>query len=162
MGFKVIFIMGVAGSGKTTIGKLLATKTGFTFYDADDFHPRQNIDKMKNGQALTDEDRWPWLQNIHSFISKAIDSHSVIVACSALKQVYRNCLSNGITNQCRWVFLKGDFETILYRMQKRTGHFMPAALLQSQFDIVEHPSNSIEIDILKTPGEIADQIILKI
>jgi carbohydrate kinase (thermoresistant glucokinase family) len=162
MAYKVIFIMGVAGSGKTTIGKLLATKKGYSFYDADDFHPKQNIDKMKTGQPLTDEDRWPWLNSIHNFASTAIISHSIIVACSALKQVYRDCLSKGIADNCRWVFLKGDFETIQYRMQKRAGHFMPESLLHSQFEILEIPLHTIELDITKTPDEIVDRIILKL
>lgn len=154
--------MGVAGSGKTTIGKLLANKTGFLFIDADNFHPRQNIDKMKSGIPLTDKDRWPWLDNIHQFVSKEISSQNIIVACSALKKMYRDCLSDGITDNCKWVFLKGDFETIQQRMQKRAGHFMPEALLQSQFEILQIPLESIEVDISKSPEEIVDQIILKL
>src|SRR5436190_22456987 len=99
----VIYIMGVAGSGKTTIGKKLSSKTGYAFYDADYFHPEQNIDKMKAGLPLTDEDRWPWLDNIHAFVSKQLQSANIILACYALKEVYRQRLSNGIETQCRWV-----------------------------------------------------------
>jgi carbohydrate kinase (thermoresistant glucokinase family) len=162
MVYRVIFITGVAGSGKTTIGKLLATKTGYSFYDADDFHPQQNIDKMKAGQPLTDEDRWPWLNNIHQFVSKEIISNNIIVACSALKQVYRDCLSKGIADHCRWIFLNGDYGIIRDRMQKRAGHFMPESLLQSQFEILQIPLESIEVDISKSPEEIVNQIILKL
>ena len=162
MSFKVIYIMGVSGSGKTTIGKLLAAKTGYIFYDADDFHPQQNIDKMKAGLPLADEDRWPWLDSISHFVIDAIISHTIIVACSALKQVYRVRLSKGISDNCRWIFLKGDFETILHRLKKRSGHFMPETLLHSQFKILEIPLHTIEIDISKTPDEIVDQVILKL
>ena len=158
----VVYIMGVAGSGKTTIGQQLSSQTGFAFYDADNFHPQKNIDKMKSGEPLTDEDRWPWLDNIHSFITQQLQSSSVILACSALKQVYREHLSKGIETQCRWVYLNGSYETILARMQSRTGHYMPATLLQSQFDALELPVNSIEIDITKDPAEIVEEIMSKI
>src|SRR6185369_12452730 len=113
----VIYIMGVAGSGKTTIGQKLSAKTGFAFYDADYFHPQENIDKMKAGQPLTDEDRWPWLDNIHSFVAKQLETNNLILACSALKEIYRERLSRGIEDQCRWVYLNGSYETILQRMQ---------------------------------------------
>jgi carbohydrate kinase (thermoresistant glucokinase family) len=158
----VIYIMGVAGSGKTTIGQKLSFKTGYAFYDADYFHPQKNIDKMKAGQPLTDEDRWPWLDNIHAFVSKQLESTNVILACSALKEVYRQRLSKGIDEQCRWVYLNGNYQTILQRMQSRTGHYMPATLLQSQFDALELPVNKIEVDITMTPGKIVDEIIAKI
>ncbi len=162
MTYRVIYIMGVAGSGKSTIGRLLSAKTNYAFYDADNFHPQKNIDRMKAGQPLTDKDRWPWLDNIHAFVTQKINSNNIIVACSALKQVYRDYLSKGIEQHCRWVFLKGSYETILQRMQKRTGHYMPATLLQSQFDALEIPANSIEADITMAPGTITDFIISKI
>jgi carbohydrate kinase (thermoresistant glucokinase family) len=158
----VIYIMGVAGSGKTTIGQKLSAKTGYPFYDADYFHTRENIDKMRAGQPLTDEDRWPWLDNICVFVNSQIQSGSIILACSALKQIYRNRLSNGIEQQCRWVYLNGSYQTILQRMQNRTGHYMPATLLQSQFDALEIPENNIEADITKDPEQIAEEIMLKI
>lgn len=158
----VIYIMGVAGSGKTTIGQKLSAKTGYTFYDADHFHPPQNIDKMQAGQPLTDEDRWPWLDNIHAFVSKQLQTSNVIVACSALKEVYRQRLSKGIENQCRWVYLNGSYDIILQRMQSRTAHYMPATLLQSQFDALEVPENIIEADIAMAPEKIVDEIIAKI
>lgn len=154
--------MGVSGSGKTTIGQKLSAKTGFSFYDADYFHPQENIDKMKAGEPLTDEDRWPWLDNIHEFVSKQLQTGSLIFACSALKQAYRERLSRNIEYQCRWVYLNGSYETILERMQNRTGHYMPAALLQSQFDALEIPPHQIEIDITKDPEEMVEEIINRI
>ena len=158
----VIYIMGVAGSGKTTIGQKLSAKTGFAFYDADYFHPQENIDKMKAGQPLTDEDRWPWLDNIHSFVAKQLETNNLILACSALKEIYRERLSRGIEDQCRWVYLNGSYETILQRMQCRTGHYMPAALLQSQFDALEVPASNISVDIALPPEEIVDEIVSQI
>ncbi len=162
MSNKVIYIMGVAGSGKTTIGQQLSAKTGYPFFDADQFHPQQNIDKMKSGTPLTDEDRWPWLDNIHAFVAEKLSSTSLIIACSALKQVYRKRLSKEIDRDCKWVFLKGDYKTILERMNNRPGHYMPTALLHSQFDILEIPFNAIEINIEHLPETIIDQIISNI
>lgn len=151
--------MGVSGSGKTTIGELLATKTGFSFYDADDFHSPQNKEKMRAAIPLTDEDRWPWLATIHNFVQAAIKERSVIVACSALKEVYRNILDEGIDTNCKWVFLQGDFDTIQERLQKRKGHFMPAALLKSQFYTLELPAHAMVINIACTPEQITNEII---
>lgn len=154
--------MGVSGSGKTTIGRLLSAKTGYPFYDADSFHSPENIEKMKAGEQLTDTDRLPWLINIHTFVEGEIKNRSVIIACSALKQSYRKLLEKQLENQCRWVFLKGDFNMIMNRMKNRTDHFMPTDLLQSQFDTLEVPDNSIEADITMKPESIVDLIISKI
>ena len=158
----VIYIMGVAGSGKTTIGQKLSAKTGYAFYDADYFHPQENIDKMKAAQPLTDEDRWPWLDNIHSFVSKQLQTFDIILACSALKEVYRQRLSKGIETQCRWVYLNGSYHIILQRMQNRTGHYMPTTLLQSQFEALEVPENIIEVDIDMTTEKIVNEIITQL
>ena len=117
---------------------------------------------MKAGQPLTDEDRWPWLDNIHDFVSEKIMSGNIILACSALKQVYRNRLSKGIEQYCRWVFLNGSCETIAKRMQNRVAHYMPGSLLQSQFDVLEIPANAIQADIAMTPAQIVNQIISNI
>lgn len=154
--------MGVSGSGKTTIGSLLSAKTGYPFYDADSFHPPENIDKMKVGQQLSDADRLPWLNNIHTFVLAEIKNHSIIIACSALKQAYRKLLGSQLENQCTWVFLKGDFDKIMSRIKIRKDHFMPTDLLQSQFDILEMPASSIEVDIIMQPESIVDLIISKI
>ena len=159
MPYKVIYIMGVAGSGKTTIGNALSAKTGYNFFDADNFHPQKNIDKMSNGIPLTEGDRLPWLENIHAFAKEKIITQTILIACSALKEKYRNILSNGMEEQCCWVFLKGDYEIISQRMQARAGHFMKADMLQSQFDILEIPENAIEVDITKTTEIIIEEII---
>ncbi len=162
MPYRVIYIMGVAGSGKTTIGRQLSAKTGYPFYDADNFHPQQNTDKMKSGQPLTDEDRWPWLENIHAFAAEKIKTINIIIACSALKEQYRKLLSKEIEPHCRWVYLNGNYETILNRMQTRQGHYMPPALLQSQFEALEIPANAIEADITMEPEAIINFILSKI
>jgi len=162
MQHRVIYIMGVSGSGKTTIGQQLSAKTGYPFYDADNFHTKENKDKMNAGIPLTDEDRWPWLKNIHHFVVEKIATGSIILVCSALKQAYRDQLGNGIESNCRWVFLHGGYTTILERLKNRKGHYMPATLLQSQFDALEIPSNAIRIDIELAPEMIIDDIISKI
>ncbi len=151
--------MGVSGSGKTTIGKMLAQQTGYAFYDADSFHPQQNIDKMKAGIPLTDEDRWPWLAGMNAFAKEKIQSVSIILACSALKEIYRQRLCNGVEKNCCFIFLKGDYDTIMARMQNRQAHYMPATLLQSQFDALEEPTGSITIDISQSTEIIVQQII---
>jgi carbohydrate kinase (thermoresistant glucokinase family) len=158
MSNKVIYIMGVSGSGKTLIGEALSAKTGFAFYDADNFHPQDNIDKMKAGIPLTDEDRWPWLDSIYNFVAQKIKTDSIIMACSALKQIYRDKISEGIETQCRWVFLNGSYETILQRLHNRTGHYMLGSLLQSQFDALEIPADAIDVDINLSPGAIVEFI----
>lgn len=151
--------MGVSGSGKTTIGRQLSEKTGYNFYDADDFHSKENIDRMNAGIPLTDKERWPWLENIHDFVSGKIQTSDIILVCSALKQAYRKRLSSSIEKNCKWVFLEGDYHTILERLTSRTGHYMPTTLLQSQFDALEVPLEAIRIDIKMAPETIIDHII---
>ncbi len=154
--------MGVAGSGKTTIGQLLSAKTGYAYFDADDFHPQQNKDKMQAGVPLNDEDRQPWLHHIHSFVLNETLTHPVIFGCSALKENYRTQLSEGIKEQCHWIFLNGDFNIIAERLGKRTGHYMAPSLLQSQFDALEKPPHVIEPDIRQSPENIVDFIMKKL
>ncbi len=162
MPHQLIIIMGVSGSGKTTIGQLLSDKTGWPFYDADSFHPQQNIDKMKAGIPLTDEDRRPWLDSMNAFAKEKLHSSTLIFTCSALKEIYRQRLVKGIDNKCRWVYLKGDFDTIAKRMQQREQHYMPPALLQSQFDALEEPEDAWVEDISLSPEIIVSQINLKL
>ncbi len=159
MSYPVIYIMGVSGSGKTTIGKILSQKTGYPFYDADDFHSLENKSKMNAGIPLTDEDRWPWLDSINHFVVEANKKKSVILVCSALKKSYRKRLSEMIEDNSRWFFLDGDFNTILDRLNNRGDHYMPASLLQSQFDALEIPQNATRIDVRKAPDEIIKTIL---
>lgn len=149
--------MGVSGSGKTTIGKLLQQKTGIPFYDADDFHSQANKEKMKAGHPLTDEDRAGWLEKINSLALQQTKLAGAIIACSALKEKYRRMLSNGLTKPV-WIFLEGDYETIAGRMKNRTQHFMPESLLQSQFESLEIPLDALQISIEKAPAEIVEMI----
>jgi len=153
----VIFIMGVACSGKTTIGKLLSLKTGFPFYDADDFHPPSNKEKMKAGQPLSDEDRQEWLQQLNALAVEQSGLKGAIIACSGLKEKYRIVLSSGVEKPVL-IFLHGSYELIYERMKKRT-HFMPAGLLQSQFDILEIPVAAFTIDIKNDPEKIVEIIV---
>jgi len=154
---QIIFMIGVAGSGKTTIGKLLHQKTSIPFFDADDFHPQANKEKMKAGHALNDEDRADWLQQLNNLAQKQMQLKGAIIACSALKEKYRSVLSTGIT-QPIWIFLQGSFETIMERINNRPGHFMPASLLQSQFESLEIPAEALTISVEKEPSAIVEII----
>ena len=156
---KVYYIIGVSGSGKTTIGKLLAKQLRLPFHDADDFHPEANIQKMKNGFALNDEDRQPWLESLAIQAQKALEKNGAVITCSALKAKYRKMLEQNIANQTCWIFLDGSPELIQERMKNRSGHFMPIELLKSQFDALEKPENAITISIFEPPEQIVQRII---
>jgi len=153
----IYFICGVSGCGKSTIGKLLAKSLDIPFADGDDFHPTENIDKMKSGQALNDHDRKGWLESIHNYTSK--DENSIVIACSALKEKYRTILTGEAKKSIHWIFLLGSFELIHERMLNRNGHFMPDALLKSQFDILEVPDYALKIDISASQQNIVEKII---
>ena len=145
--------MGVTGSGKTTVGRLLARKLGWKYFDADDFHPAGNLDKMRSGIALDDNDRQPWLEGLRDLIRDSLKSgENAVLACSALKEKYRRLLL--IDERVKLVFLKGDFQLIQKRLSKRRGHYMNPALLESQFATLEEPNESIEIDISSDTAEI--------
>lgn len=153
----IIFIMGVSGSGKTTIGELLSEKTSIPFFDADDFHPASNIEKMKAGTPLTDEDRKGWLLQLHQLAVEQQSKQGAIIACSALKEKYRQELSKNI-DQPKWIYLKGNYEVIHQRMIQRPHHYFSASMLQSQFDALEEPLNAFVVDV----HEPADAIVQKI
>jgi gluconokinase len=158
----VVIVMGVSGSGKSTIGTLLAEHLQWKFEDADRFHPDVNVDKMHRGIPLTDDDRWPWLSAIAAWIDKthSAGGHGVI-ACSALKRGYRDVLV-GDRADIRIVYLKGDKELITRRISTRHGHFMPPSLLHSQFAALEEPTadeKPIIISIVPQPDEIVVQIL---
>lgn len=137
-----IIIMGVSGTGKSTIGSALASQLGIPFYDADDFHPLANVAKMSSGQPLTDEDRMPWLQ----ILAKQLrEWPSAVLACSSLKESYRQVLNAG--NNLQWVFLQGSRDTILQRMNARSDHFMKPAMLDSQLSTLEEPAYGLRVSI---------------
>ncbi len=142
----IILLMGVAGSGKTAVGKLLAAELGWEFHDGDDYHPKENVDKMSRGVPLTDEDRWPWLARLHELM-RGLNAASAngVIACSALKESYRKALRDGVAD-LHFVYLKGTFSTIERRMTKRRGHYMKAGMLQSQFDALEEPADAFTVD----------------
>lgn len=159
---RVILLMGVAGCGKTTIGQRLAKRLGWQFRDADSFHPQANIDKMKTGTALTDEDRWPWLDAIANWIDDCVRTNRPgIVTCSALKRVYRARIIGHRTG-VRLVYLKGGKQLIADRMSRRKNHFMPPSLLDSQFATLEEPrmiEKPIVLNVALPPNRIVDRIV---
>ncbi|MFD0990797.1 decarboxylating NADP(+)-dependent phosphogluconate dehydrogenase [Mariniflexile jejuense] len=155
---QVIFIMGVSGCGKSTIGKLLSEKLNIPFFDGDDFHPQSNIDKMRNGKALNDDDRYGWLVTLNKLAKEQLQKNSCIIVCSALKKSYRDILNTDIRNNVKWVHLSGSFNQILERINKREHHFMSSSLLQSQFDTLEQPDDAFQVKIGLKPEEIVEKI----
>ncbi|WP_299118868.1 NADP-dependent phosphogluconate dehydrogenase [uncultured Winogradskyella sp.] len=158
MNNRVIFIMGVSGSGKSTIGKLLAQDFKIPFFDGDDFHPEGNVVKMSSGNPLNDDDRKVWLETLNNLAKQQLTKNSCVIACSALKQKYRDTLSSTIESQTKWVHLSGSFEQILERLRIRKGHFMPSELLKSQFETLEQPKSAITIDITLELKEIIVEV----
>ena len=161
----ILVIMGVSGSGKTTIAKGLAKRLGWQYQEGDDLHPPSNVEKMKSGHPLNDEDRLPWLGKIAEKIDEwRAKGVSGVVTCSALKHSYRDIIA-GNRPDVVIVYPKGSKELIADRMAHRHGHFMPASLLDSQFRILEEPSpdeNSITVSIDRKPDEIVDEIIRRL
>lgn len=155
----VVILMGPTGCGKTTVGRMLARKLGWSFYDADDFHPRHNVDKMRSGIPLTDADRLPWLQRLHEEIRQWLsDRHGAVLACSALKQAYRDRLGVDQVNVFT-VYLKGSYELIRERIGERHHPYMPADLLRSQFEALEEPEDGLHVDITPAPEMIVETVI---
>ena len=151
--------MGVAGSGKTTVAKLFAEKTGAVFYEGDDFHPPSNIAKMRRGIPLTDEDRAQWLQALREVIVRSLAKNELAaIACSALKAKYREQLQGG-DGRVKFVYLTGPHDLIEERLKNRHGHFMPAALLDSQFAVLEPPTDALTFSVEKSPEEIVAELI---
>lgn len=153
----VVIMMGVAGSGKTTVGKLLASQLGWTFADADDYHSAANVEKMRNGIPLTDSDRAPWLESLRSLIASWIAAGTnAVLACSALKESYRERLLVG--PEVHFVYLKGDRGLLEERMRARHGHFMAERMLESQFETLEEPEDAVVVDVDRSPEEIVGEI----
>jgi gluconokinase len=154
----IIVIMGVAGSGKSTVGQLLAGELHCNFLDGDSLHPPGNIEKMAHGIPLTDSDRAPWLAAIHARIEDSFQrKEGLVVACSALKQRYRDTLDGGVA--IAWVYLKSSYEVIRERLQRREHHFMKAQMLASQFADLEEPASAIVIDVAVEPSVAVKQIV---
>ena len=151
-------IMGVSGTGKTTIGRLLSEELGLPFFDGDDFHPEANITKMASGKPLNDEDRRDWLIELNNLLKSKIDVGGVL-ACSALKNAYRITLCKGVEGQLHFIYLKGSIQEVKSRMEQREDHFMPLQLLQSQFDALEEPTDEITVSIMDTPKGILKNIL---
>lgn len=156
-----ILIMGVSGSGKTTIARQVSQKLNFQFLEADGFHPKENIEKMSQGKPLNDLDREPWLIAISEALTE-LEGKGFVLACSALKESYRELLQKGLEKPLFIFYLEGSFEQILERMSKRKDHFMPETLLKSQFDTLEIPQGAVRINIENSPEVITEIIIEKI
>jgi gluconokinase len=151
----IVVVMGVSGSGKSTIGQPLAERLGYPFLDADEFHPPANVAKMAAGIPLTDADRQPWLELLNAELRAQDDA---VLACSALKESYRRTLSQGLAD-CRLVHLRGSIELIRSRLAERKHRYMPASLLESQFATLEPPQGAIEVDIAQSPERCVDEIV---
>lgn len=153
----VIILMGVTGSGKTTIGRLLSEQLDWKYYDADDFHSEANVKKMHSGIPLNDEDRKPWLEALSGLIRKSLErGENIVLACSALKESYRDYLL--LNERVRLVYLKGDYKLIRKRLNERRDHYMNPKLLDSQFETLEEPADALQVDVSSTPEEIVKVI----
>jgi gluconokinase len=153
----IVIVMGVAGSGKTTVGRLLAQQMDWPFFEGDEFHPAANISKMQRGHPLTDADRWPWVFAIRARVQEVIDRRQhAVFTCSALKRAYRDVLRlPGV----RFVYLRGDADAIHQRLKRRTDHFFDRDLLSSQFAVLEEPEKALAISAAESPGAIVRKIV---
>ena len=158
---QIIVVMGVAGSGKTTVGTRLAEAMHCAYLEGDSLHSAANVEKMSHGIPLTDADRAPWLAAIHARLLDAFrHGESLVVGCSALKRSYRSVLADGVP--ITWVYLKGAPALIRSRLQHRSGHYMKADMLASQFDALEEPSDALIVDVSPPPGVIVERILAEL
>ncbi|MET4074175.1 gluconokinase [Hymenobacter sp. UYCo722] len=155
----VYLIMGVSGSGKSTVGEQLAPSLGLPYYDGDDYHPAANIEKMSHGTPLTDDDRRDWLATLATKLGQWEATGGAVLACSALKESYRTTLQAGVQSPIHWVFLDGPRELLLERMGSRQGHYMHANMLASQLATLERPAYALRLSITATPEELVQQIV---
>jgi gluconokinase len=160
----IIIIFGASGAGKTTVGELLARELGWHFHEADDFHSPANIEKMRRGVPLTDDDRWPWLENLRELIKRCVAANeNAVLACSALKRVYRKHLR--VSAEVTLVLLRGNYAFVAEQLRRRRGHFMNPTLLRSQFADLEEPEPDEEvltIELGRTPHELVEEIKTKL
>lgn len=156
-----IVIMGVSGCGKSSVGAALGSRLGIPYRDGDDLHPAANVEKMRAGIPLTDTDRWPWLDQVAQVLK---DGAPVIVGCSALRRAYRDRIRHGAGGPVRFVHLAGSRDLIATRMAARTGHYMPATLLDSQFATLEAPGpeEALTLDVAETVSTVVDAILTDI
>jgi gluconokinase len=157
----IVILMGVTGAGKTTVGRRLASELKWEFADADEFHPAMNVEKMRRGIALSDDDRGPWLERLRAAIERWIGERTnVVLACSALKQSYRQQLN--VDLNVRFVYLKGSSQLIAERLRARAGHFAGEAILAGQFSDLEEPDTAVTVEISAAPEEIVSEIRQKL
>ncbi len=155
----IVVVMGVSGCGKSTVGRMIAERLGCAFRDGDEFHSDANRAKMHAGIPLNDDDRKPWLETIRTYMDETTaGGRSLVVACSALKERYRDVL-RGPAGNAEFVYLKGDFELLQGRLAARKGHFFNPALLRSQFDALEEPAGAVVVDIALPPETIVQQAV---
>jgi gluconokinase len=156
---RAFVLMGVAGSGKTAVGTRAARRLGWVFLDADDFHPKANVEKMRHAIPLTDEDRKPWLERLHEELKNRLGAGtSLILACSALKNSYRSLLHQGLP-AIEFVYLNVDPDTVLDRLRRRQAHFFPKELLDSQFAALEAPKDAIEVNANLPLDDVVQQVV---
>lgn len=158
----ILIVGGVSGTGKSTIGKMLAETLDLPFYDADDFHPESNVQKMQNGQPLNDQDRQPWLETLASELHTWEKQGGAVLACSALKAAYRETLATQCHNKIEWIILHGSKALLSERLAARKGHFFEPKLLDSQLNTLELPVDAHVVDIQSPPNDIVKSIIARL
>lgn len=158
----ILILFGVSGSGKTTIGRQLADVLGLPFFDADDFHPPSNVERMASGRPLDDADRQPWLETLATSIADWQEQGGAVLACSALRETYRETLGSQCGENIRWVLLQGCEEVLADRLKGRKDHFFDRQLLSSQLDTLEVPDYGWLVDIESSPQEIVNKILTRL